>query len=186
MAKPRKKPNDNQRFTNFNSAVLNLKANSDYAIDQKMLQVTQQFTTTLSGMQHRIAVLEDVLKAKGGVTEKDIKDATLARLERLQNFLTSDGPAEEGSPLKISVKEEEVGKENPNEEYTDSFMIVGKNNVHKAIDELVLGAVAGQQLETILPDPENQNIQRRLTVIVDKVYKKLNAEVSKNSTEAAS
>lgn len=176
MAKPRKKLNDNQRFMSFNSAVLQLKANNDFAIDQKMLQVTQQFTTTLSGMQHRIAVLEDVLKAKGGVTEKDIKDATLARLERLQNFILSDGPAEEGSPLKISVKEEEVGKESPAEEYTDSFMIVGKKNVHEAIDTLVRGATAGQKLETVLPDPENKEVLRRITVVVDKVYKKLDVK----------
>lgn len=186
MAKPRKKLNDNQRFTNFNSAVLNLKANSDYAIDQKMLQITQQFTTTLSGIQHRIAVLEDVLKAKGIFTEKDIKDATLARLERLQNFIVSDQPAEEGSPLKVSLKEEAVGSENPEADFVDSFIIVGKNNVHEAIDKLVLGATAGQTFSTVLPDPQNPANQRKITVVVDKVYKNLNAKSSQDQTQAAS
>jgi hypothetical protein len=187
MAKTKKKQNDQQRFMNFNSAVLNLKANNDHAIDQKMLQITQQFTSTLSGMQHKLAILEEVLKAKGGVTEQDLKDASLARLEKLQNFIQSDEAAEEGSPIKVSLKEEEVGKEKADEDFRDSFMIVGRKDVHPAIDDLVKGAKAGEKLEVVLPDPDNKEVQRRLTVIVDKVYKKLAGSNNvQNQAEAAS
>lgn len=172
MGKPQKKKNDNQRFLNFNSAVLNLKANSDHAIDQKMLQITQQFTTTLAAMQHKLAVLEDVLKDKGLLGETDLKEAGLVRLEKLQGFILDDGEAQAGSPLKVSLKEEEVGKEDPKAVFTDAFMIVGNKDVHEAIDTLVVGSKSGETREVVLDDPDNNAVKRRITVVVNKVYKK--------------
>lgn len=182
MAKTNKKLNDNKRFMSFNNAVLNLKAQIDPLIDQKLLQVTQQFSSTLSTLQHRIMVLEDIVKIKVNATEQDFKDANLSRLEKLQNFITSDQPAEEGSPLYVQLKEEEVGKEKPDTDFRDSFVIVGNKENHPALEALVKGAVTGQKLETIVQDPDNAAIQRRITVIVNKVYKNL-GKLDENKTE---
>ena len=184
MGKPQKKKNDNQRFMNFNNAVLNLKANNDYAIDQKFVQITQQFTTTLSAMQHKLTVLEDVLKNKGLLGESELKEAGLVRLEKLQGFIVEDGPADIGNPLKVSLKEEEVGKEKADEPMTDAFMIVGNKDVHEAIDTLVVGAKAGETREVILDDPDNKDIKRKITVVVNKVYKKKATPNAQTQTQA--
>lgn len=141
------------------------------SMDEKFLQNSQHFTKGLATMKVRLEALEDLLMEKLGETEASLQERTLTRVEKMQGFQQVNTPVQKGSVIRIKVKEEEVGKESPTTPMQDAFMAVGHNQIHAALDELLLGANAGETKEVIVPDSKNVAVQVKITATVIRVFK---------------
>lgn len=161
------KSKQKHRTVDFGGAIRQL---SDI-MDQKFIQNTQHFTQSISSLRVRLEVLEDLLMEKLGETEASLTERVLLRIEKMQGFQLVDTPVQKGSVIRVKVKEEVVGQEQPNNPLQDAFMCVGHNQINAAIDTLVVGAVPGQTLEVVLPDPDNAELKRKITVTVIRVFK---------------
>jgi len=156
-----------KRQVNFKDA---MKLLSD-SMDEKFLQTSQHFTQLLSSFKLRLEVLEDLLMEKLGETEDSLKERLLLRVEKLQGFEEVDTEVKVGSIIRIKVKEEIVGQESPATPMQDSFMCVGHNQINSNIDVLVKGAKAGETREVTIPNPNQPEELRKLTVLVVRVFK---------------
>lgn len=156
-----------KRQINFKDAIQVLSEQ----MDQKLMITMQQSTQIMSSLKLRLEVLEDLLQEKFGETEESLKERLLLRVEKNQGFSETDNPVRKGSIVRIKLKEEVVGKEYPALPMQDSFMCVGHNQISPHIDELIIGQNVGETRDIVLPDPNDANIQRRLTVLVVKVYR---------------
>lgn len=139
--------------------------------DTKQLDYTKQFTTTLSAIKLRMETLEDLLIEKLNETQDSFNERVMLRVEKNYGYVTVDTPVKKGSMVRIKVKEEVLGKESPDAEMETQYICVGHNQLHSSIDTLIVGAVVGETRDIILPDPKNATVQRKLTVLVSKVFK---------------
>lgn len=149
-------------------------------MDQKQLEYTKNFTSTLGSMKLRVQVLEELLKEKFGETEESLQERTFLKIESEQGFQQVDTEVVKGSVLRVKVKEEEVGKESPTNPMQDAYMCVGHNQINAAVDTLVIGAKPGETRDVTLPDPKNVEVQRKITITVLKIFK---GEESVNETQ---
>jgi len=140
-------------------------------MDEKFMQNSKHFTQGLSTMKIRLEVLEDLLMEKLGETEASIAERALLRIEKMQGFEVVNTPVKKGSVIRIRLKEEVVGNESPTAPMQDAFMAVGHNQINAALDELVIGATVGETRDITLPDPDNAAVQRKLTVILMRIFK---------------
>lgn len=140
-------------------------------MDRKFIENTRHFTQSVSSLRVRLEAIEDLVMEKFGETEASLTERTLLRIEKMQGFEEVTTPVQKGSVIRIKLKEEVVGKESESTPLQDAFMAVGHNQINAAIDTLAIGAVAGQTLDVTLPDPDDSNIQRKITFTVMKVFK---------------
>ena len=164
------------RQLNFSDAIKTLSE----MMDQKFIQNTQHFTQSLASMRVRLEALEDVIMEKLGETEESLKERVLERVARMQGFQEVSTPVQKGSVVRLKIKEEEVGKETPTTPWQDAFMVVGHNQINTAIDTDIVGTKLGETKTLTLPDPENANVQRRITYFVAKVFQ---GDESSNETQ---
>ena len=174
-----------KRQINFTSALKIL----GEQMDQKFLLNTQHFTQALSSLRVRLEALEDIIMLKLGVTEAELNEQSLLRIERMQNFqpITEEGAmVKRGSVVRVKVKEELVGSESPTAPMQDAFMHVGTGQVNPALDDLIVGSLVGETRDVTLPDPKDSNIQRKLTITVVKLFKgdEINEQVANTAVGA--
>lgn len=141
------------------------------SMDQKFLTNTQHFTQALSSLRVRVEVLEDLLMEKFGETEDSLSERVLLRIEKMQGFVPVETPVEDGSIIRIKVKEELVGSESPDTPQENAFMIVGAKQINPSLDELLIGAVVGEIRNVTLPDPKDSTKSRKITATVCRVFK---------------
>lgn len=156
-----------RRQVDFSSGIKMLSELSD----QKQLQYTKEFTTNLASIKVRMEALEDILIDKLGITEALIEDHIMLRVEKNFGYKEVDTEVKKGSIVRLKIKEEIVGKESPDTPMDNQYICVGHNQIHAAIDTLVIGAKAGDTRDVTLPDPKDAAVQRKLTVSVTKVFK---------------
>lgn len=169
MAKTKKQPKARQM--NFNDAVKYLMQITDERSDQKFLENSKQMTMPLASLKARVEVIEDLLMEKLGETEASLAERVLIRVEKGQGFVQVDEPAKLGSIVRIKIKEELSGTESPINPMTDAFMVVGKNQIHEAVDKMLIGAKAGDTNSELLPSPKDPNQLLRITVFLARVFK---------------
>lgn len=173
------------RQMDFASAVQYLTGITDQRSDQKFLENSKQFTAPLASLRTRVEVLEDLLMEKFGETEISLAERVLGRVEKQQGFQQVDEPAKLGSIVRIKVKEELVDKESPNNPMEDAFMVVGQNQIHSSVDELLLGASAGDTKSTSVPNPKDATQLIKVTVFLAKVFKGRETPNEEVKTETA-
>lgn len=161
------KSKSKRRTVDFSSG---MKIISEMA-DQKVVEYTKHFTQALSAMKVRLDVTEDLLKEKLGETEESLNQRAMLLVERTQGFVEVDNDVLSGSIIRIKAKEEEVGKESTTTRLEDAYIVVGRGQVHPAVDTLVLGAKVGETRYIIVPDNQDPSKQVRITIQVMKVFK---------------
>jgi len=169
-----------KRSVDFSSAIRML---SDMQ-DQKVINYTEKFTTTLSSLKIRLEALEDLVMSKLGISEDEMNESALVRVERQQEFKEVDTPVVAGSIVRVKVKEELEGNESDANKGQDSFMAVGHNQINAAIDVMILGASKGETRKCVLPDPSKPEVSRVITATVVKVFQ--GQEVANDSNQSQS
>ena len=141
--------------------------------DQKVLQYTKEFTSNLASIKVRIEALEDLIIEKLGETQDSFQERVMLRVEKNFGYEPVDTEIKKGSIVRLKIKEEEVGKESDSNPMDNQYICVGHNQLDKTghIDDLVVGARAGETRNVTLPDPKDANIQRKITVLISKVFK---------------
>ena len=141
--------------------------------DQKVLEYTKQFTSNLASFKVRMEALEDLLIEKLGETQDSFQERVMLRVEKNFGYEPVDTEVKKGSIVRLKIKEEELGKESNDTPMDNQYICVGHNQLDKTghIDTLVVGAKAGETRDITLPDPNNETVQRKLTVIISKVFK---------------
>lgn len=176
MAKTKKE--SKPRPMNFADAVKYLSQITDERSDMKFLENSKQFTAPLASLRTRVEVLEDLLMEKFDETEASLAERVLLRIEKGHGFVQVDEPAKLGSIVRVKIKEELSGTESPANPLTDAFMVIGKNQIHKSVDKMLIGANVGETKTELLPNPKDPNQFLRITVFLARVFK--GAEVVQN------
>ena len=155
-----------------------IKSNIQAEVTEATMIVAQETRKALSSMKMRLDALESVLIKKNLLTSEDLKLALWETQETLFGLTVFDGVAANGNGLRIRVKEEEVGKETDAEPNTESYVILGTNEVSKEIDEVLQGAKAGDTktltMEDTRTEPKEGETRPKylITIKVDRVYTK--------------
>lgn len=171
---------------NFADAVKYLSQVTDERADRKFLENSKQFTMPLASLRARLEVLEDLVMEKFGETEASLGERVLTRVEKQQGFQLVDEPAKLGSIVRIKIKEEKSGAESPNTPMEDAFAVVGQMQIHKEVDQLLIGMKAGDTRDALVSNPQDPAQQARITIFLARVFK--GREEPKNEevkTEAA-
>lgn len=167
MGKTKSQP----RQMNFANAIQHILRITDERSDQKFLENSKQFTMPLASLKARIAALEELAMDKLGETPESLDERVLVSVERAQGFVQVDEPVKLGSIVRIKIKEERHGTESPANPMQDAFTVVGQMQIHKDVDQLLIGMKVGETRDILITNPKNDKEQIRITVFLSRVFK---------------
>jgi hypothetical protein len=172
-----KKPRAARSNLSFQQAVL-LAAKSQTKNDIRA-EVTEAATIvanetkkSLISTKQRLDALEELLKNKLGLADKDFIEALWAVQEKAYGLEVSQDPAEKGSGIRFVVKEEIEGYETDSEPTQESFIVLGQDDdqLPKELLDALTGSSAGETKKVKL---YSEQVQKNYTVTlkVQRVYK---------------